>query len=361
MKKALFSLGLLTMTASAVKAQSITTDASWCQAIEQILADKGVDATANCDRDGNTKIIHLTVGNQTKRYVVPVNTRKTDYSSNILVAIDRMDYGPQWGHNNRRLTPRDWHYTGGLSSQRPDEVWEDARDLSYVEEALRTAVARCNRASELMPEYIEQNLNEGNTVLTLRCRVLDLQRGEQYEKESGNAPADKGGRLQRPRVSKRMAYGCVAVQLIDNMTGEVVLNKEFAKYDYVYASSTTDPMDNVVNSISSDITRQLNNRYPSVAPRPAISGRILKAEEVNAKKEKAETVYIDCGTAQELTTSDEFTVYRVVLVNGNSGSTPIGKIKVKEIQGDNLSLCKVSKGDKEIYAALEAGDKLIIK
>lgn len=355
-------MSMLAMTAGSIQAQTLTNDASWCETIEHVLSDNGIRATANCDRDGNDKIVHLTIGNQTQRYRLTAGN-KDDYSSTVLVVIDGLDYGPEWRHNNRKLTPRDWHYRSGLGSVFPDDVWEDARDLGYVEEALHNAVARATRTSELQPQYIEQNLNEGHRVLTLRCRVLDLQRGEQYAKTGNNTPNSgvKGDRRERPKVTNRLAYARVSVQLVDNMTGEVILNQQYEKGDYVYESSMSDPMNNVMSNISSSITSWFNTRYRSVAPRPAVNGNILKAESVNAKKGKAETVYIDCGTAQELQNGDEFTVYLVHNVNGNVGSTPIGKIKVKEIQGANLTLCKVSKGEKEIYTALNDGETLMIK
>lgn len=38
----------------------------------------------------------------------------------------------------------------------------------------------------------------------------------------------------------------------------------------------------------------------------------------------------------------------------------IGQLRVEKVNGDNLSLCKVQKGGKEIYEALQSGQELVI-
>ena len=46
---------------------------------------------------------------------------------------------------------------------------------------------------------------------------------------------------------------------------------------------------------------------------------------------------------------------------GNSGATPIGTLTVSEVQGNTLSLCKVKKGEEEIYANMQKGATLTVQ
>ena len=91
----------------------------------------------------------------------------------------------------------------------------------------------------------------------------------------------------------------------------------------------------------------------------AVQGSILSVAE--QKKERAKQVYIDLGFANEVRQGDTFTVYAPVSQGGNSGTTPIGTLTVSEVQGNTLSLCKVKKGEEEIYANIQKGATLTVQ
>ena len=54
-------------------------------------------------------------------------------------------------------------------------------------------------------------------------------------------------------------------------------------------------------------------------------------------------------------------VYTVKLVAGKEAKKQIGKLKIEEVQGDDISLCKVQSGGKDIKVALDAGETLVIQ
>lgn len=81
-----------------------------------------------------------------------------------------------------------------------------------------------------------------------------------------------------------------------------------------------------------------------------MEGTIL---EVNSeKKGKAEEVYINLGSMHGVKDAQKFTVYVVREIAGREAKKEIGRLTVKEVEGDDISLCKVQKGGEEILKAI---------
>ena len=47
-------------------------------------------------------------------------------------------------------------------------------------------------------------------------------------------------------------------------------------------------------------------------------------------------------------------------IAGREAKSQIGKLKIEAVEGDDISRCKVQSGGKEIKAALDAGQKLVV-
>lgn len=107
----------------------------------------------------------------------------------------------------------------------------------------------------------------------------------------------------------------------------------------------------VCNTAKKKIDRFIDANYPVV-------GKILEVGEV--KKDEAKTLYIGCGSAIGVVKGDQFEVKKIRQIAGKYSATVIGKIKIEAVEGDEISLAKVTKGGKEIKAALDADDKLIV-
>ena len=81
-----------------------------------------------------------------------------------------------------------------------------------------------------------------------------------------------------------------------------------------------------------------------------MEGTIL---EVNSeKKGKAEEVYINLGSMNGVKEAQKFTVYAIREVAGREAKKEIGRLTVKAVEGDDISLCKVQKGGEEIMKAI---------
>ena len=51
-------------------------------------------------------------------------------------------------------------------------------------------------------------------------------------------------------------------------------------------------------------------------------------------------------------------VYVIKNIAGREAKSQIGKLKIEAVEGDDISLCKVQSGGKDIKAALDAGQQL---
>ena len=54
-------------------------------------------------------------------------------------------------------------------------------------------------------------------------------------------------------------------------------------------------------------------------------------------------------------------VYTVKMVAGKEAKKQIGKLKIEDVQGDDISLCKVQSGGRDIKKALDDGETLVIE
>lgn len=95
--------------------------------------------------------------------------------------------------------------------------------------------------------------------------------------------------------------------------------------------------------------------YNAIFP---LHASIIEAGEV--KKDKQKEVFIDLGAANGAYKGVQFDVFLVKTVAGKEARTMIGRLKIEEVQGDEISLCKVTKGSDKIKNALDQGQTLMI-
>ena len=79
------------------------------------------------------------------------------------------------------------------------------------------------------------------------------------------------------------------------------------------------------------------------------------------KKDKQKEVYIDLGSAEGAYKGLHMGVYTVKTVAGKEAKKQIGKLKIEDVQGDDISLCKVQSGGRDIKSALDNGETLVIE
>lgn len=105
-----------------------------------------------------------------------------------------------------------------------------------------------------------------------------------------------------------------------------------------------------VNGMKNKIAYYYNDMFPTQA-------NIV--ERGAEKKDKQKELYIDVGSAIRTYEGQHFHIYVVGSVAGRETKREIGRVKVNEVLGEDISLCKVQKGGKDIKAALDEGKHVV--
>lgn len=158
---------------------------------------------------------------------------------------------------------------------------------------------------------------------------------------------------KKDKIPQFYAQICVTLNVKDAATGTVLNSQMFEvnKTSWSWFNSIDSAIKSALEGLSSKVTKYYNAAYPYTA-------RIL--ERGMEKKDKQKELYIDLGAANGLREGTHFTVYIIGSIGGKETRKQIGRLKVNNIEGDEVSCCKVSSGGKDIKAALDAGQKLLI-
>ena len=145
----------------------------------------------------------------------------------------------------------------------------------------------------------------------------------------------------------------VMLTLKDARTGEIMANPSFNGQGTTSSSySTSDKaIQDALNRLSGRITTWLNKYLP-------LQANILEGGA--AKKDEQKEVYIDLGSSEGAFEGLHMGVYQVRTIAGREAKSQIGKLKIEAVEGDGISRCKVQSGGKDIKAALDAGEKLVV-
>lgn len=158
---------------------------------------------------------------------------------------------------------------------------------------------------------------------------------------------------KRDKIPQFYAQIGLTLNMKDAASGTVTNSQVFEvnKTGWTWVKSIDSAMKNALESLRSRIVKYYNAVYPYTA-------RILECG--IEKKDKQKELYIDLGASHGLQEGTHFNVYVVGSIGGKETRKQIGRLKVKTVEGDEVSLCKVSSGSKEIKAALDAQQQLLI-
>ena len=134
---------------------------------------------------------------------------------------------------------------------------------------------------------------------------------------------------------------------VKDATNDFVINSQtfnVSDYDLSWVETTEGAINNALSVLSGQITRFYNRFFP-------LNAFII--ERGNEKKDKQQEVYIDLGGQHGAYSGMHLTVYSVQTIAGRYARKELGKLKIKDVMGDDISLCKVTSGGKNIKAALD--------
>ena len=141
--------------------------------------------------------------------------------------------------------------------------------------------------------------------------------------------------------------------LKDIKTGEVIANPTVSgRGSSTSMFSTSDQaVKHAIGMLSGSITRWLNNYKP-------ITANFVEAGA--AKKDKQKEVFIDYGSREGAYKGMHMGIYQLYTIKGKPGKSMLGKLRIEEVAGEDLSRCKVTSGSKDIKAAIDDGQTLVV-
>ncbi len=142
----------------------------------------------------------------------------------------------------------------------------------------------------------------------------------------------------------------VALNFKNLMTGEITTSTISGRCsEYSLAKSADEAIRSALKELAEKIYEYYNDAYP-------IRANII--ERGTEKRDKTKELYIDVGS-RFIGEDVHFGVYVVGQVAGRETRKQIGRIRVRETLGDDISLCKVQRGGKDIKAAFDRGDAIV--
>lgn len=196
------------------------------------------------------------------------------------------------------------------------------------------------------------NISAGNDNVTDRLGVIVRLGAEYYVK--GNIDALSVSHKTSDNKQNAVATVMVTLKLVDPSTGRILQTEQLQFEDTDYDNSESKAMSDAIAGIksSSKVERLVDTFFP-------IECQLVDVDKT--KKDEATYVYINAGELHGVNKKLKFEVFTVKKVAGREAKKKIGELRVEEIQGEDLSYCKVKNGGKEILAKFKAGEKLLVK
>lgn len=183
---------------------------------------------------------------------------------------------------------------------------------------------------------------DGEAFFTLSGEVIDV---TTWTKSRTTESKDSKGKVVKNVYTDHYASVTVSLTLQDMATGQKWTQKFTDGGGLYHYRSEGAAIEGAPNLMQGKIVKHYNNLFP-------LTAQIV--EKASEKKDKMNEVYIDLGSDNVIFKGLYFTGE----VAGRVTEHKIGKIKVEEVQGADISLCKVDKGKKEINEAMDSGQTL---
>jgi len=256
-------------------------------------------------------------------------------------------------------------YLGEVRYSNPTENMSSTNALGQIMRAAATgkATVQAPEFQEMVKTAVVRGLSN-----SYRYRLSERQAQFGDESETGNFVADvnitnlaassetssvkdKNGRTH---ISiKYKGDVDVSITLIDVVSGDVFATPAFSTSGTSSSinASQEEAFRSGMGVLVNRISTWLNRTLP-------LQANIIEGNAV--KKDKQKTVYIDLGNREGAYPGIHFGVYTVKMVAGREARQQIGKLKIESVQGEDISLCKVQSGGKDIKKAIEAGEQLLV-
>lgn len=216
-------------------------------------------------------------------------------------------------------------------------------------EAVRASIVKgisgVRRFNAIDGAFQEGEVQEGMKALYVDGTILNVSTATQIETHTDS---------KKKTYTTTYYKATIGVTInVKDATNDYVVNSQtfnISDYDLSWVETTEGAINNALGELSKRITKFYNRYFPLNA---------FIVERGNEKKDKQQEVYIDLGGQHGAYDGMHLTVYSVKTIAGRYARKELGKLKIKEVMGDDISLCKVTGGGKNIKAALDEGQTVV--
>ncbi|MBO8472647.1 MAG: hypothetical protein IAB81_03345 [Bacteroidetes bacterium] len=247
-----------------------------------------------------------------------------------------------------RMYINDFEVAGGVSDS----------DAAAIRQAVIDAINKTQRF-ELATSDMESALSQEIQRRSSEAAMHDDATRNEILMEAGCKYVMSGNIIKCTVESTRLdngsiSYSCVmsySVTVAEVATSTTVATQKFDSNDGLFsgawdsATSADGAKANAVKRIEKDIEGFIVEYFP-------LDGTVIPMD-YEVKKDKVLSCYISLGTGQGIKTGDIFAILAPKVVIGQVTYSEIGRVKVEEVVSDAISRCKVTKGQKELFSALE--------
>ena len=213
---------------------------------------------------------------------------------------------------------------------------EDESMVAGAMESLAGCLRDVNRFQIFSGEPSAENLEKGCLQLTgkvIFCNVTERLNDKVKDKEA-----------------RIVAY----ITLTNPKTKQVVMNKQVVGAAWLSVFHTMAALrDAALNNLWVDAASSLRRAYP-------LRGHMLEKGFEKGKKQKLKEFYIDLGSQDRLFRNSTVDVYTVKRIAGRIARQYIGSGQVLDVQGDDISICKVTRNGDLIKNAWDNGAEIAI-
>ena len=163
---------------------------------------------------------------------------------------------------------------------------------------------------------------------------------------------EKGEKKTRTKVYYRGQVG-VTLHVKDAHDDGVMASKTFnvAETETSWIDSAEGAMNKALEVLSNRVRLFFNDLFP-------LSGSII--ERAGEKNDKQKEVYIDLGAMHGIAVGQSLTVFRTKTIAGKIAREEIARLRVKKVEGDEVSFCKVISKGKDLKKALDRDEELTV-
>lgn len=160
--------------------------------------------------------------------------------------------------------------------------------------------------------------------------------------------------LRDDKILDRRINVTAFVRLTNVKTGEIAASAQIGGWSWSsYYTTETEAEKAAVHNLKWDLINRINGWFP-------LRGHMLDKGFEKGRKQKLKEIYIDLGTDQGLAANYDVNVYTVRRIAGRIARKYIGRGKVQEVMGNDISLVKLSRGADLIKQAFDNGVEIAI-